>query len=123
MKLLLKLILNRFILSILIMLFFAMDYKMIALNPFQTYSVKRPPETVIANNYYVIEFGETDIYVEVTYLDNHIHLVPKSSLPSAAVELKQPVLAWYYYGLALALANIIPFGWFTKTKKQKKRKK
>lgn len=123
MKLLLKLILNRFILSLIILFFFSLDYKMVRLNPFEYYSVTRPPISAVADGYYIIEFGETDIYIEVTYLDGHIHLVPKSDVPPASLVQIQPLLPWYYYGLLLALANIIPFGWFMKSSKPKKRKK
>lgn len=123
MKLLLKLILNRFILSILILLFFTLDYKMMRINPFEMYTVARPPESVAADAYYIIEFGETDIFVEVTYLDGKIHLVPKSELVDNSTTQNQPIVSWYYYVLALALANIIPFGLFTKTKKVKKTKR
>ena len=123
MKLLLKLILNRFILSILLLFFFSLDYKMVRLNPFEYYSVTRPPISAVADGYYIIEFGETDIYIEVTYLDGLIHLVPKSNVPDPSLVQIQPLVAWYYYGLLLALANIIPFSWFMKSSKPKKRKK
>lgn len=123
MKLLLKLILNRFILSILLIFFFAIDFKFIRLNPMETYSFSRPPITSQANGYYIVELGEPEIYIEVFYQDGKIHLVPTSNTPSASTPLIQPLVDWYYYALALALVNIIPFRWFTKTKKVKKRKK
>ncbi|WP_264229283.1 hypothetical protein [Acholeplasma laidlawii] len=123
MKLLLKLILNRFMLSILIIFFFALDYKFVRLNPVELYTVKRPPETTLADSYYVIEFGETDIFIEITYLDGKIHLVPKSELSNPLTEENKPLIAWYYYVLGLALANTIPFGWFTKSKKVSKKHK
>lgn len=123
MKTLLKLILNRFILSILIILFFSLDYKMIRVSPFEMYTVSRPPVSSVVDEYYIIEFGETDIFVEVTYLDGKIHLVPKSELSNSLTLHKQPIIPWFYYVLGLALANIIPFGWFTKSKKPIKKHK
>ena len=91
--------------------------------PMELYTVKRPPETSVADSYYIIEFGETDIFIEITYLDGQIHLVPKSELSSPLTEENKPLIAWYYYALGLALANTIPFGWFTKSKKVSKKHK
>ncbi|WP_162146811.1 hypothetical protein [Acholeplasma granularum] len=125
MKFILKLILNRFILSILIFFVFALDFNMLKLMPTQMYSYNRPPASAISSAYYEIELGAPKIYIEITYDENNIYLVPKSELSSHLTtdDLDQPLIAWYYYAFTLALVNIIPFNWFTRTKKSNKKQR
>lgn len=108
-------------LSVLIIFLFALDFKMLKLFPNQVYSVNRPPITATATEYYEIQFGEPTLYIEITYHEGSIHLVPKDTLNPVLV-LNAPIVSWYWYVGALALANIIPFHWFTKKDKPKHNK-
>ncbi|VEU82487.1 hypothetical protein [Acholeplasma hippikon] len=121
MKFLLRLVFNRLILSLLIILFFALDYNFVKLNPVQYYAFEKP--VVAATEYYEIELGEAKFYVHIAYDNERIHLVPTNEVPSSSLTLNKPIISWYYYGLALALANIIPFGFFFKSNKKKDKKK
>jgi len=123
MNFLLKLILNRMILSILIIFLFALDYNFITFNPNQVYSLNRPPVEAQATEYYEIQFGEPILYIEITYFNNSIHLVPTTDSSVTSLVLNQPLVPWYYYALSLALANIIPFRWFFKKDNHKQNKK
>ena len=121
MNFLLKLILNRFILSILIIFLFALDFKFLTISPLRYYSLNQPE--VAATEYYEVELGAAKIYVYISYDGSNIHLVPTDNLPVGTTIENPTMVAWYYYGLALALTNIIPWKWFTKSDKSKDKKK
>ena len=121
MNFLLKMILNRFILSVLIIFFFLIDFKFLTLNPLRTYSLHKPLNE--ANEYYEVELGSALVYVYIHYDGSHIHLVPKDDTPLPSLTQNQPLIAWYYYFGSLALVNIIPFKWFLTSKKSKKKQK
>ncbi len=105
-------------LSLIILFLFALDFKLLKLFPTEFYDFNRAPESVLATEYYEIQFGEPTLYIEITYHEGRIHLVPKDTLDPTLI-LNAPMVAWYYYVGALALANIIPFKWFLKTDKPK----
>ncbi len=119
MRLLKKLLLNRFIFSIIILIVFAFDYKMYTIEPLRFYSFEKP-QTLIANEYYEVEFGAPSIYVQVFYEGNKIHLVP-TSIPPILSELYKPLIAWYYYLGALVIVNIFPFSIFHGKKRNRKK--
>ncbi len=115
-KFLLRLICNRFMLSVIIIFLFALDFKFLTLNPLRTYSLNQP--TVTATEYYEVELGAAKIFVFISYDGSNIHLVPTDTIPLAMIE-NPTIVAWYYYFGAVALANIIPFHWFFKKEKRK----
>ena len=69
MNFILRLILNRFVLSILIIFFFLIDFKFVKLNPLQYYSLNQPQ--VDASEYYEVELGSAKIYVYIHYSQHH----------------------------------------------------
>ena len=121
MKFLLKLILNRFVLSLLIIFLFLMDFKFLQLNPFAYYSFNQP--TVAASEYYEVELGSATVYVYISYDGQNIHLVPSSDLPDLTLTENPTLVAWYYYFGAYFLANVIPWGFFFPKDKSKDKKK
>lgn len=117
MKFLFKFILNCFMFLILIIFFFVLDYKFVRLNFVEFYIVKWLFEIILVDSYYVIEFGEIDIFIEIIYLDGKIYLVFKSELFNFLIEENKLLIVWYYYVLGFVFVNIILFGWFIKLKK------
>lgn len=121
MKFLIRLIFNRLILSLLVLFFFAIDYNFLTLNPLQYYTIEKP--VVAATEYYEVEIGEALIYIEISYDNNRIHLVPTTEVPSSSLVKNKTIVSWYYYLGAMAVVNIFPFGLFFKSKKKNVKKK
>lgn len=121
MKLLLRLIFNKFILTLLILFLFAIDYRFLIIDPVQYYTFEKP--VVAATEYYEVELGEAVIYINISYDNNRIHLVPTNDIPSTSLNKRETFVSWYYYLGGIALVQIIPFSIFFKTNKKKDNKK
>lgn len=119
MRLIKTLLLNRFVLSIIIFVLFAFDFKLIKMNPLRFYSLNQPSGA--PTEYYEIEFGAPKLYIKIYYEGNKIHLVPTDNISGYNLTLVNPVLSWYYYAGLLVLVNVFPFGLINKSKRKKKK--
>lgn len=121
MRLLYRLFINRFILSLLVLALFALDYFFIQVIPMRIISFTEP--NVTASEYYEVELGEAKIYVLIHYDGDKIHLVPTTITPDNSLTQKNVIIPYYYYALALVIVNIIPWKIFFPSKKKKKKDK
>jgi len=119
-RLLKTLLLNRFVFSIIILVLFSFDFKLITLDPLRFYSLEQP--TGVPTEYYEIEFGAPTLYIKIYYENDKIHLVPTDNIDGLNLTEVNPVLAWYYYAGLLVLVNIFPFSLINKSKQKKKKK-
>lgn len=122
MKFLLRLIFNRFILSLLIFTFFFIDYKFVQIEPLAYYNIGETE--VLPTSYYEVPLGKAHVYVYVSVDGDKIYLNTSNAAPIDALTLKhEPLLQWYYYLAAIGLVSVIPFNIFFKKNKKNDKKK
>ncbi len=124
MRLLLRLILNRYVLSLLILLVLLFDFKVISLyqSEFSIITFDEPP-IVEPYAYYELPLEMIGIqWIEVRIDQGFIYHIPVEVTLVEEALISNPVISPLYYLIALLVAWFFPFKWFINLGKPNKKK-
>ncbi|HEY8405295.1 MAG TPA: hypothetical protein VIK67_00320 [Acholeplasma sp.] len=123
--LLLRMIFNKYVLSVLILFMLLFDYKIISLyhQEFSIFSFSEVPAEAETYGYYEVQLDVFGIHwLEVKIHEGKIYQIPVEETAVDQTMVENPIIPAYGYLIMFVVAWIFPFKWIFKKSKKKKNK-